>query len=188
MASRYAALGWQPPGLLPLTSLSLSMSVHTDTSVIGSALERARAHTHTHTHTRTHARTHTHARMHAHTHTRMHARTHHSRLQASKRFVKEDQEEDFTQCMCVCVRACVRVRVCVFTTSFIPYRKFGLPNLGKATTAARATLPIPNSAWGIFVCLWRYSCQWSTSLTCAEMLTHAIAHGGCTNTVREPAL
>ena len=41
----------------------------------------------------------------------------------------------------------------LFITSFIPCGKFGLPYLGKATTAAaRAALPIPNSACGIFVC------------------------------------
>ena len=39
-----------------------------------------------------------------------------------------------------------------FFTSFIACRKFGLPYLGKATAAARAALPIPNSASGIFLC------------------------------------
>ena len=38
------------------------------------------------------------------------------------------------------------------STSLIPCRKFGLPYLGKATAAARAALPIPNSACSIFVC------------------------------------
>ena len=41
----------------------------------------------------------------------------------------------------------------LFGTSFIPRKKFGLPYLGKATVAARAALPVPNSACGIFVCL-----------------------------------
>ena len=37
-------------------------------------------------------------------------------------------------------------------SSLIPCGKFGSPYLGKATAAARAALPIPNSACGIFVC------------------------------------
>ena len=56
-------------------------------------------------------------------------------------------------------------------------------------TAARAALPIPNSAHVIFfVSKQRYGCQCLGSLTCAQMLMHAIAHGGCTDTVRESAL
>ena len=39
-----------------------------------------------------------------------------------------------------------------FFTSYIPCWKFGSPYLGKPTAAARAALPIPNSACGIFVC------------------------------------
>ena len=39
-----------------------------------------------------------------------------------------------------------------FSTSFVPCGKFGLPYLGKVTAAARAALPIPNSAYGIFLC------------------------------------
>ena len=34
----------------------------------------------------------------------------------------------------------------------------------------------------------RYGCQCEWFLACAQMLMHAIAHGGCTNTVRESAL
>ena len=75
------------------------------------------------------------------------------------------------------------------STSFIPCGKFGSPYLRKATSAARAALPIPNSACGIFVCPnKRYGCQCLGSLTCAQMLVHAIAHEGCTDTVRESAL
>ena len=75
------------------------------------------------------------------------------------------------------------------STSLIPCGKFGWPYLGKATTAARAALPIPNSACGIFVCPnKRYGCQCLGSLTCAQMLVHAIAHEGCTDTVGESAL
>ena len=36
--------------------------------------------------------------------------------------------------------------------SIYPLLKFGSSYLGKATAAARAALPIPNSACGIFVC------------------------------------
>ena len=39
-----------------------------------------------------------------------------------------------------------------FITSLIPCGKFESPYLGKATAAARAALPIPNRACGIFVC------------------------------------
>ena len=34
----------------------------------------------------------------------------------------------------------------------------------------------------------RYGCQYLGSLTCEQMLMHAIAHEGCTDTVRESAL
>ena len=40
----------------------------------------------------------------------------------------------------------------LFSTSFIPCGKVGSPYADKATAAARAALPIPNSACGIFVC------------------------------------
>ena len=74
-------------------------------------------------------------------------------------------------------------------TLFIPCGKFGSPYLGKATAAARAALPIPNSACGIFACPdKRYGCQCLESLTSAQMLMPAIAHEGCTDTVKESAL
>ena len=74
-------------------------------------------------------------------------------------------------------------------TSFIPCGKFGSPYLDKATAAARAALPIPSRECGIFVSPneW-YGCQCLGSLKCAQMLKHAIAHEGCTDTVRESAL
>ena len=76
-----------------------------------------------------------------------------------------------------------------FSTSFIPCGKLGSPYLGKATAAARAALPVPNSARGIFVCPNKgmVAIFWG-SLTCAQMLMHAIAREGCTDTVRESAL
>ena len=63
--------------------------------------------------------------------------------------------------------------VVVVSTSFIPCEKLGSPYLGKATAAATAVLPIP---------------QFLGSLTCAQMLLHAIALGSCTDTVKESAL
>ena len=70
-----------------------------------------------------------------------------------------------------------------------PCGKFGSPCLGKAITAARATLPIPNNVCGIFVYPnKRMGFQWWRSLTCLQMLAHAIAHEGCTDTVRESPL
>ena len=63
------------------------------------------------------------------------------------------------------------------------------PYLGMATAAERTALSVPNSACSIFVypnegC----GCQCLGSLTCAQMLMHAIAHEGCTDSVRESAL
>ena len=76
-----------------------------------------------------------------------------------------------------------------FSTLFIPCGKFGSPYLSKGTAAVRAALPIPNSARGILVCPnKKYGCQCLGALTCAQMLMHAIAHGGCTDTARESAL
>ena len=40
----------------------------------------------------------------------------------------------------------------------------------------------------VFSCVQRYGCQCLGSLTCAQMLMHAIAHEGCADTVRESAL
>ena len=77
----------------------------------------------------------------------------------------------------------------LLNTLFISCGKFGSPYLGKAAAAAGAALPIPNSAYGIFVCpKERYGCQCLGSLTCAQVLVQAIAHGGCTDTVGESAL
>ena len=68
--------------------------------------------------------------------------------------------------------------------------KFGSPYSGKGTAAAaRAALPIPVGVCSIFVfsnngmaaSVWDF-------LTCAQLLMHAIAHGVCTDTVRESAL
>ena len=82
---------------------------------------------------------------------------------------------------------------CATLTSFLlllsplhfiyPLRKFGWPYLGKATAAARAALPFPNSAYGIFVCPDK-----GMALTCTQTLMHSIAHEGCTDKVRESAL
>ena len=80
-------------------------------------------------------------------------------------------------------------RKLIFYTSFIPCKKFRLPYLSQAKAAATAVLPVPNGACGIFVCpnkgmatnAWDF-------LTCAQMLMHVIAYGGCTDTVRESAL
>ena len=70
-------------------------------------------------------------------------------------------------CVCVCERACVcvyasvrvclcvRARVCVqpfnHESSALTNKLSRLP-LGKATAAARAALPVPTCACGIFVC------------------------------------
>ena len=61
---------------------------------------------------------------------------------------------------------------------------------GKAAAAARTALTIPTGVCSVFLCLYK---QWRDCLrlgflTCAQMLMHAIAHGGCTNTATESAL
>ena len=58
----------------------------------------------------------------------------------------------------------------------------------KAAAAARAALPIL-PVCTVFSCVQTtvYGCQCLRFLTCAQLLVHATAHGGCTNTVRDPA-
>ena len=61
----------------------------------------------------------------------------------------------------------------------------------KRTAASRAALPIPISVCIIFLCPnhgIQHGCQCLGFLTSAQMLRHATAHGGCTDTVRESAL
>ena len=72
---------------------------------------------------------------------------------------------------------------------FVPCGKFGSSYLGKATAAARTALPISYQCVQYFPVSkqWR-DCQCLGVLTCAQMLMHAIAHEGCTDTVRESAL
>ena len=67
------------------------------------------------------------------------------------------------KCVCVCVYACVYVCVCLCVRARVCVQPFNhessaltnklsrLP-LGKATAAARAALPVPTCACGIFVC------------------------------------
>ena len=76
----------------------------------------------------------------------------------------------------------------VFLTLFIPCGKFGLPFLGKIMVATRAALPIPPSVWYFRMSKQCYGCQCLGFSTCAQMLRHVIAHGGCTDTVRQSAL
>ena len=66
-----------------------------------------------------------------------------------------------------------------FKTLPIPCGKFESFYLSKATEAVRAALPIPKNS-GMAASIWEV-CQ---VLTCSLMLMHAIAHGGCTDTVR----
>ena len=75
-------------------------------------------------------------------------------------------------------------------SSQIVREKFRSPYLGKAQQSQeqRYNPYIPNSVCGIFECRANSGCQSVGFLTCTQMLMHAIAHGGCTNTVREPAV
>ena len=82
----------------------------------------------------------------------------------------------------------IRVLLCVASSSFISGGKFGSSYLGKATAAARAAPPIPNSACGILV---RPNKTWLPVLgifNVHTMLMRAIAQEGCRDTVRESAL
>ena len=54
--------------------------------------------------------------------------------------------------------------------------------------ATRAALPIPINVCSMFVCLNNGTAASFLFLTCTRMLMHAIAHGGCMDTVRESAL
>ena len=58
--------------------------------------------------------------------------------------------------------------------------------LGEATADARASLPIPTSVCSISAC--PECCQSWGFFMHAQMLMHAKAHSGCTNTIREFAL
>ena len=77
---------------------------------------------------------------------------------------------------------------CFFNVSLIPCRKFGLLYLGKATTAARAVLPIPTSVCSVSVSQQSYHCERLGFLMCVLMLTRVIARRVCTNTTQEIAL
>ena len=73
----------------------------------------------------------------------------------------------------------------VFLVLHCPYWEIQVALPGQGTAAAGAALPIPISACCTFVCpnnamaasAWDF-------LTCARMLMHVIAHGGCTGIVR----
>ena len=85
------------------------------------------------------------------------------------------------------MRACLCVRACVSTSLFLA-RNLGCPiwvrhsrRKNSATHSYQCDRYFPVSKqW--------YGWQCSGLFTCAQMLMHAIAHGGRTNTVRESAL
>ena len=86
--------------------------------------------------------------------------------------------------MRACVRACVCVCVCVCLGLHCPFLKIPL-----ARVDAGAALAIPIQCMQYFpVSKQWYGCQCLGFLTCAQMLMQAIAHGGCTDSVRESAL
>ena len=94
-------------------------------------------------------------------------------------------------CVCVCARARARARVCacVCVRASLPF-KGNSDRLSRARhNTTRAALPIPTSVCSISVCpnSAMAASVWGL-LTCTQMLMHAIAHGGCTDTVRETAL
>ena len=70
---------------------------------------------------------------------------------------------------------------------FVPCRKFRSTYLGK-TAATREALPSPISVCSIFASKQWYGWQCLGILTCAQMLLHAVEHGGCMDTVTESAL
>ena len=72
----------------------------------------------------------------------------------------------------------------VFNASLITCRKFAWPYLGKATAAAHSYQCVQQFCVSKPWC----GCQCLGFLTCAQMLMHATAHGGCMNIVRESVL
>ena len=75
-----------------------------------------------------------------------------------------------------------------FLYSTVPCWKFGSPYLGKAQQPQELRYPFL-SVCVVLPCV-RQWCGWQCLrfLTCTQTLMHAIAHGGCTDTVRESAL
>ena len=74
--------------------------------------------------------------------------------------------------------------VLFFNNFFVPCWKFGSPYLGNHSSRK-------SSATQFYQCVQYfrvYGCQCSGFLTWAQMLMHAIAHGGCMGTVTESAL
>ena len=70
----------------------------------------------------------------------------------------------------------------------VPCGKFGSPYPGKAQQPQEQRYPLLWCVQYFHVSKQWYGCQCLGCLTCAHMLTHAAAHGGCTDTVRESAL
>ena len=72
----------------------------------------------------------------------------------------------------------------------IPCGELGSPNLGKAAYSSRTSSATHSYEYVQYFRLskQRYGCQCLGFLTCAQMLMHAVAHGGCANTVRKSAL
>ena len=66
--------------------------------------------------------------------------------------------------------------------------KLGLPSQGKASRDSRATKPTAHAGCFSVSIIHRTLTSTTGSLTCTQMKIHAIAHGGCTVTVRESAL
>ena len=74
--------------------------------------------------------------------------------------------------------------VLIFNNFFVPCWKFGSPYLGNHSSRK-------SSATKFYQCVQYfrvYGCQCLGFLTWAQMLMHAIAHGGCMGTVTESAL
>ena len=78
----------------------------------------------------------------------------------------------------------------LFSTSLSLCGKFGSPLPGKTHSSRKSSATHSCQCVQYFPVSKRrpYGSQCWGFLTCAQMLMHAIAHGGCTDTVRESAL
>ena len=77
---------------------------------------------------------------------------------------------------------------CIFFLNFIvSCGNFGSPYKGYSSPKSSATHSYQCVQYFRVSTQW-YGCQCLGFLTCTQMLMHAIAHGGCTDTVRKSAL
>ena len=100
-------------------------------------------------------------------------------------------------CVCCCCCCCCFLLLFFrggggggkFSLSGLAGIRVALPGVNKAQQPQEQRYPFL-SVCVVFSCVQTmlYDCQCLEFVTCAQMSMHAIAHGGCTDTVRESAL